>query len=190
MAELAGMHAAALRDHFGQPVDLLGISTGGAIALQVAVDHSAIVRRLVIAAAASWLGESGRQRLRRYGELVAAGKSGAPVLASVLAPPATRWFFAAIIRLQEWLERNIDPADMLATIDAECGFDVTERLGDIKTPTLLIAGARDRAFSPELFRATAAGIPGARLILYPGCGHIGTMLHPHFGRDVAEFLAR
>ena len=57
-----------------------------------------------------------------------------------------------------------------------------------RAPTLVIAGARDRAFSPELFRATAAGIPGARLILYPNCGHIGTMLNPRFGRDVAAFL--
>ena len=91
MAELAAAHATALQAHFPQPVDLLGISTGGAIALQLAVDQPAVLRRLVVAAAASWLGQTGREKLSRYGALIAQGKSGAPVLASVLAPPATRW---------------------------------------------------------------------------------------------------
>jgi pimeloyl-ACP methyl ester carboxylesterase len=61
-------------------------------------------------------------------------------------------------------------------------------LGSIKAATLVIAGDRDRAFSPELFRATAAGIPGARLVLYSGRGHLGTMFDSRFGRDVAAFL--
>jgi pimeloyl-ACP methyl ester carboxylesterase len=53
---------------------------------------------------------------------------------------------------------------------------------------LLIAGGRDRAFPADLVRETAAAIPGARLVIYPRCGHLGTMLHPKFGRDVASFL--
>ena len=78
---------------------------------------------------------------------------------------------------------------MLATIDAECGFDVTPRLGAITARTLVIGGARDHAFSPALFRATADGIR-AQLILYPRAAIWGMMLHPRFGSDVAAFLAR
>jgi pimeloyl-ACP methyl ester carboxylesterase len=188
MADLAAAHAGALQAHFGAPVDLLGISTGGAIALQVAVDHPYVVRRLIVVAAASWLGESGRAKLRLYGERIAAGRSGASVLASVLASPRFHWLATAGLWLAERRTRSVDPSDMLATIDAECGFDVTARLGEIRSPTLVIGGARDRAFSPELFQATASGIPGARLVLYPNRGHIGTMFDPRFGRDVAAFL--
>ena len=94
----------------------------------------------------------------------------------------------AAIRLEEFSQRHIDPANMLATIDAECDFDVRDRLREIKATTLVIGGTRDRAFSTELFRATAAGTPGARLVLYEGRGHLGTMLDPRFGRDVAAFL--
>jgi hypothetical protein len=36
---------------------------------------------------------------------------------------------------------------------------------------LVIAGDRDRNYTPELFRETAKRIPGARLRLYPGKGH-------------------
>jgi pimeloyl-ACP methyl ester carboxylesterase len=166
----------------------MGISTGGAIALQLAVDHPQTVRRLVVACAASSLGDSGRRRLAQYGGLIGQGKSGARVLASVLARPLWRWPTILAIWLDEWLERNLDPGDMLAAIHAECGFDVTDRLSEIHAPTLVIAGEEDRAFSPEQFRATAAGIPGAMLVLYPGRGHISAMFDPRFGRDIAAFL--
>ena len=188
MAELAAAHATALRRLFPTSVDVMGVSTGGAIALEMAVDHPLVPRRLVIAGMASWLGEEGRQKLRRYGELIAQGKSGARVLATVLAGPMLRWPMTALLWLGERGERQHDPADMLATIDAECGYDVTARLGQIRAPTLVIAGEKDRAFTPELFAATAAGIADARLVLYPGRGHIGAMLDPRFGRDVAAFL--
>ena len=190
MTELAALHAEALRDRFEGPVDLMGISTGGAIALQLAVDHPGLVRRLIIVAAASWLGEEGRAKLREYGERVAKGKSGAAILASVLAPRWSQWLVAAKIWLDERSKRDVDPTSMLATIDAECGFDVRARLKEIRLPTLIIGGGRDRAFSEELFRETASGIPGARLVIYPKRGHVGTMWDWRFGRDVAEFLKR
>ena len=90
------------------------------------------------------------------------------MLATVLAGPMLRWPMTALLWLGERGERQHDPADMLATIDAECGYDVTARLGQIRAPTLVIAGEKDRAFTPELFAATAAGIADVRLVLYPG----------------------
>jgi pimeloyl-ACP methyl ester carboxylesterase len=188
MPDLATAHTQALRSRFTEPVDIMGISTGGAIALQLAVDHPQTIRRLVVACAASSLGDRGSRRLAQYGSLIGQGKSGARVLASVLARPLWRWPTILAIWLDEWLERNLDPSDMLATIHAECGFDVTNRLGEIHAPTLVIAGEKDRAFSPEQFRATAAGIPGSKLVLYPGRGHISSMFDPRFGRDIAAFL--
>jgi pimeloyl-ACP methyl ester carboxylesterase len=188
MAEIAAAQATAIRSCFTEPVDVLGISTGGAIALQLAVDHPSLVRKLVVAGAASWLGESGRQRLRKYGALISQGKSGACVLASVLAPKMLRGPAALLLWALSWQERHLDPTDMLTTIHAECEFDVTSRLGAITAPTLVVAGERDHAFSPELFRITANGIPNSCLLLYPRRGHIGALLDPRFGRDVGAFL--
>lgn len=82
----------------------------------------------------------------------------------------------------------IDPRAMLATIDAECGFDVRTRLHEITASVLVIGGGRDRAFPADLLRETAAGIPRARLVIYPRCGHLGTMMHPRFGGDVSRLL--
>jgi pimeloyl-ACP methyl ester carboxylesterase len=188
MPDLATAHADALRSRFAEPVDIMGVSTGGAIALQLAVDHPMVVRRLIVACAASSLGDWGRQQLALYGSLIGQGKSGARVLAPILARSLFRWPMILAIWLDEWLERNLDPADMLATIHAECGFDVTNRLAEITAPTLVIGGENDGAFSPDQFRATAQGIPGAQLVLYPRRGHISAMFDPRFGRDVAKFL--
>lgn len=189
MPELAARHAQILSQLFTEPVDLLGASTGGVIALQLGVNHPSLVNRLIVVAAASWLGKEGRQKLRHYGDEVAGGHSGAKVLASVLASPSKAWLMAFLIWAGHKFSRGSIPNDMLATIDAEVGFNITSQLNQIRAPTLLIAGARDRAFPLSLVQATAAGIPNSRLIVYPKAGHLGTMLNRHFGRDVATFLA-
>lgn len=56
---------------------------------------------------------------------------------------------------------------MLVTVAAEDSFDASSQLHRITAPTPLVAGARDRFYSPELFQETAERIPGARLRLYP-----------------------
>jgi pimeloyl-ACP methyl ester carboxylesterase len=53
------------------------------------------------------------------------------------------------------------------TVAAEDTFDASPRLHHIAAPTLLVAGDRDRFYTPELFRETAERIPGARLRLDP-----------------------
>jgi pimeloyl-ACP methyl ester carboxylesterase len=86
------------------------------------------------------------------------------------------------------MERTWDPMDMIATIEAEVAFDIGEQLGEIRAPTLLICGERDRAFSLELFRQTAERIPRARLIVYEERGHGGSLRDRRFAHDVISFL--
>jgi pimeloyl-ACP methyl ester carboxylesterase len=61
-------------------------------------------------------------------------------------------------------------------------------LPHVTAPTLLVAGDRDRFYSPELFRETAERIPGARLLLYPGKGHAGVLTHRPANREIVAFL--
>jgi pimeloyl-ACP methyl ester carboxylesterase len=81
-----------------------------------------------------------------------------------------------------------DPTDLLITIAAEDTFDTTASLNRITTPTLVIGGARDRFYSADLFRHTARAVPGARLILYPGKGHLGTVTHRAAIEEIRRFL--
>lgn len=52
--------------------------------------------------------------------------------------------------------------DVQAFLNAFVDHDTTDRLGEIAAPTLVIAGGRDMTSRPELCRAVAQLIPGAR----------------------------
>lgn len=50
--DIAERHAEAIRDHFGEPVNVLGASTGGSVVLQLIADRPDVVRKAVVACAA------------------------------------------------------------------------------------------------------------------------------------------
>jgi pimeloyl-ACP methyl ester carboxylesterase len=96
-------------------------------------------------------------------------------------------------RQQAWLASLIlglvppkDPSDLVITIEAEDRFNFRDRLAEIAAPTLVVGGERDPFYSGALFRETAAGIPNARLILYPEMGHPAS--GKQFEQDLLAFL--
>jgi len=50
-------------------------------------------------------------------------------------------------------------------------FDCSKALANIKAPTLVLTGDLDQLISPHNSRLIASLIPGASLIVIPGCGH-------------------
>jgi pimeloyl-ACP methyl ester carboxylesterase len=54
------------------------------------------------------------------------------------------------------------PEDLQRYLDAFLDHDTTDRLPQIAAPTLVLAGGRDSTARPELGRAVAELIPGAR----------------------------
>jgi pimeloyl-ACP methyl ester carboxylesterase len=65
-------------------------------------------------------------------------------------------------------------------------FDEEDTLGSIRLPTTVIVGDHDLMTPVAQARAMVAAIPGARLLLLPGCGHM-VMLERR--REVDEALA-
>jgi pimeloyl-ACP methyl ester carboxylesterase len=51
-------------------------------------------------------------------------------------------------------------------------------LAAIGCPTLVLVGDDDQLTPPVLAREMAAGIPGARLVVVPECGHLSTLERP------------
>jgi proline iminopeptidase len=51
------------------------------------------------------------------------------------------------------------------------GWSVTDRLGEIHIPTLVLAGHDDFLFPPESQALLAAGVPDARLRIIERAGH-------------------
>ena len=193
IADVAGDYARGLDRTFTEPVCILGISTGGSIAQQLAIDHPHLVRRLVLVATACRLGPAGRRMQRDLARFTIAGR---PRRAWAVTAPglATTSAGGRLLAVVLWLSgarlHPKDPSDMLAMIDAEDRFDATPLLHRISAPTLLVAGERDRYYTPELFRETAARISGARLRLYRGKGHasIATLRHRPAIHEILRFL--
>ncbi|WKG04135.1 alpha/beta fold hydrolase [Mycolicibacterium sp. HK-90] len=188
MSELAAHYAEAIDHGFGDAVDVLGVSTAGSVALQLAADHPGLVRRLVVAATACRLGEDGRRMQRRYADLLARGgyrKAEAALSPAIADSRLGQRLMSGVMALSP---RPQDPGGMVAMLLAEDTFDLCGRLSDITAPTLVIAGERDRLYPPDLARRTADGIPGAALQMYPDRMHHTVARGPRFSADVTTFL--
>jgi pimeloyl-ACP methyl ester carboxylesterase len=170
---------------------VVGFSTGGSVALQLAIDHPDVVRRLALVSAACRLGPEGREVQARIAALVREGRrrEASGLMMSVLAvsEPARRALTVAGRLLAPVLMRD-DLDDMLATIDAEDAFDATSWLPEVGAPTLVVGGARDRFYGEDLFARTATGVPDGRLLLHPDKGHVGAISSPRTVEEVLRFL--
>ena len=62
-------------------------------------------------------------------------------------------------------------------------YDVRARLGEIRTPTLVVVGEADWVCPPRASRAIAAGLPAAELLVLPEAGHFP------FGEQPEAFAA-
>jgi pimeloyl-ACP methyl ester carboxylesterase len=125
IAKLAGWHATALRERFGEPVDVMGVSGGGATALQLALDHPQTVRRLVLCVAASRVAEHGLRDLLRIVELEREGRSAARIGSRLIAHGPLRLLLLAAFGLSRSRPRAPGEA---ALVEAAQTWDVTGRL--------------------------------------------------------------
>jgi pimeloyl-ACP methyl ester carboxylesterase len=68
-------------------------------------------------------------------------------------------------------------------------IDSRPMLSSIRCPTLVIVGAQDEPTPPELAEEIASGIPGARLVKIPECGHFSTIERPEaVNKELIAFL--
>lgn len=174
MADLAADYAGAIARDLGEPVLLHGTSTGGSVALQLAIDSPDLVRRLVVAAAACRLSEHGRRVQAEVARRAAAGdaRGVTALLARELAPRPVRHPARGIGWLLGGVTTPGDPTDMVRTIAAEDRFDAEAELDSITAPTLVLGGGADPFYSEALFRRTAEGIRGGRSVIFPGKSHL------------------
>lgn len=174
MSDIAGDYATAIERDLGEPVLVHGTSTGGSVALQLAIDHPQLVRRLVLASAACRLSPTGRRVQAELARRTAVGdlrRAWAPV-AEVAVPRPLRRPVRALTWLTGPLMSADDPSDMLATIAAEDAFDAEPHLGRVRAPTLVLGGDADPFYTEELFRRTAEGVPDGRAVVFRGKGHL------------------
>jgi pimeloyl-ACP methyl ester carboxylesterase len=191
-AEVAERHAEALRDHFGEPVDVVGHSTGGSLTLQLIADRPDVVRKAVVASAAYTLGPGGKHLQRELLHAVEETGRYPPkaILDSMegkLRSRSARVLLSPLAIVVSKRLRIENPTDLIAMLRAEDAFDVRDRLKDIQTETLVICGAQDPFWTLEMFAETAFQMPHGKLIMYRNRGH-ALVIAPEFFRDVTAFL--
>ena len=169
-------------------------SGGGRIGLWLTVDHPELVERMVLAAVASETPPDSpmADRMRRWIELAEAGEWGTffAMMAQQMkaGSEVEAGSFAAAARLQPrpaTPERFI--GELRATLDPS-SF-VTDRLGEIDVPALLLAGEQDQIVPLASTRLVADRIPEALLVTDPECGHTVRSSFRGYDGIVESFLA-
>ncbi len=195
LANFVSMTHGFVRGLDAQEVSLVGHSLGGTIALEFALRYPRQVRSLVLVNPVitgrlqfnlHWF--SRRVPGRFFVNLT---RRAWPRLAArlqlALAEDRLPFFPEGYHR------RNLDDltrttADSLMGSAQAVHNDLTPRLGEVRCPTLVIVGSRDRTVPPGDGRLAAQRIPGARLVELATDHHPGDEAPEDFRRALRDFL--
>jgi pimeloyl-ACP methyl ester carboxylesterase len=189
-----------LMDHLGiEKAHILGISMGGMIAQEIAINYPERVMKLVLGCTFAYRnGDSGHSSeymkylglhdespddelrnvdMRRLlGTVFSLGFNSGP-------------FRMFIYPLSKVYARLHEIGGVRAQFEAILGHHTLDRLHMIKAPTLVISGTEDRLMKSESSEVLASRIPNARLVKIEGGSHavfIGK--RGRFNREVLDFL--
>ncbi len=191
LAEMAHDAAELVRAVAPGPVDVAGISMGGAVALHLTLDHPVLVRSQVL------VNTSGRLRPRhlggwldyslRYLTLRMMGMASRARLAAWHTFPHAHQAELRQ-RLFEQIVQSNAHGYMQSLWEMGC-LNLLPRLGAIQAPTLIVTGARDRTIRPENQRLLVEAIRGARHVIIARGGHGVTVDQiEEFNRTLLAFL--
>jgi pimeloyl-ACP methyl ester carboxylesterase len=161
---------------------LFGHSMGGLLAQRIALRHPGRVRSITVSGAMP-SDAAGLRQLRhiRLGFVLR--------MSRLRFPEGREGDVAAGLALARAIASPgypFDEADVRAAVEHEVTSGIRDpeaqsrqtgahwhgrRLADLTAPTLVLHGEQDPVLRPSAARATAAAVPGARLVLLPGVGH-------------------
>jgi 3-oxoadipate enol-lactonase/4-carboxymuconolactone decarboxylase len=148
-----------------------GDSVGGAVGLQLLLDAPERVRAAAIVCSGARLGDEAMWRERA--DLVR--RSGTPVM---VEGSARRWFRPGFIEEQPELATGLlhalqeaDRFGYASVCGALATFDVRDRLGEIATPVVAVAGAYDVAAPVAGMAEVAHGVADGRLLVLDRVAH-------------------
>ncbi|MGZ4436855.1 MAG: bifunctional 3-oxoadipate enol-lactonase/4-carboxymuconolactone decarboxylase PcaDC [Nocardioidaceae bacterium] len=169
----------SLADGFGPArFHYAGDSVGGAVGLQLLLDAPQRVASATLLCTGARIG-SPESWQERVADLRATGTAG------LVSASAARWFGPGFLDRQP--ERGSALLHALQDADddgyaAVCGalatFDVRDRLGEITTPVLAVAGATDAVTPPSGLALVAEGVADGRLVVLDGVGHLAPVEAP------------
>ena len=164
--------AALLDAHAPEGAVVVGVSVGGMIAQALAATRPDLVHALVLSNTGLQVGTA-----QGWAARIAAVEAGG--VKAVAGDVTAAWF------PQAWRDANPDAAEgwrtMLGRQNARgyadlcralADADLTADAGRIACPTLCVGGTGDGSTPPDVVERLAAAIPGARLAMIDGAGHL------------------
>jgi pimeloyl-ACP methyl ester carboxylesterase len=172
------------------PAHVVGLSMGGMIAFQMAVDTPEAVRSLIIAnSGPEMILRTFRQRLLIRSRFAVVRLFGMAALGRMIAKPVFPKPEQAALRqtFEDRLAEN-DPRAYLDSLRALIGWSVADRIGGIRCPVLVIGSDQD--YTPvEWKREYTKRIPGARLAVLEDSRHIAPIdRKQEFNHLLTDFL--
>ena len=165
-----------------KPAFVFGISLGGMIAQELVLRHPALVEALALGATHAGFVRARWPRLSAMAGFFALitlgpGKRGRRLAKLCISPD---FHASSATEFDRWLlvmERS-SPLVNLVHLSAVFRHSTHRRLKSLGKPTLLITGDRDRIIPVENARALEKLIPGAKLVVLPGAGHLFPLEQP------------
>ena len=190
--EAMAADVAALLEALDAPAaHVVGLSLGGCVALALALDHPARVRSLTLVNTFAWPRPAGfRAALRMLVRLGLLACAPMRVVAAHVArglfprPDQRELYLAAVASLAGNPRRTY-----VASLRSLASFDVRRRLGEVRCPTLVVAGDRDATVPLAAKRLLQQSIPGAELTVVDDSGHVTPCDQPaRFNALLLRFL--
>ena len=188
----AAEDAIELLDHLDvEEAVFVGMSQGGYLSLRAALVDPDRVRALVLIDTAADL--DGPDAVAGYEAMFGVLRNGAEEEREAVLAGVAGMLLGEERLYPTWIPRwrAIDPDDLGNAAGALLERDdVSERLGEIECPALVVHGAADRAISIDRAEALARGLPGCRgLVRVDGAAHAPNLSHPDVvNRALAGFL--
>ena len=192
VTELAADAAAVLDAAGVERAHVLGTSLGGMIAQHLALAYPQRVDRLVLACTTpggpdAWPMPDVTVSLLARMPLMAQDVALRRAVENALAHPREELVERI---LEHRLAKPQPPAAWMAQAAAGASFDLFDRVGEIRAPTLVLQGTEDVVVDPRNAGLLAERIPDARVELFPGTGHLFFWEQPdRFVAAVREFLS-
>jgi len=185
-----------LLDHLSIPRAVVaGFSLGGSIGQAFAADYPDRIAALIIVSSACARTAEEQAAVDARVAQVAAG--GPP---AVVDGALKRWFTDGFASkhpalIEYWRQRLLgnDPVPYSAVYQlySEVDRQLLHRLGDIRTPTLVITGDKDPGQTPRMAQEMNRRIAGSELQIFPGIPHMSTLeAADQLNAAIADFAQR
>ncbi len=193
-------HAAAMTDVFAElgigDAYLIGLSWGGMVAMRFALANPQRVAGLVLMDTSAR--KDSRLNRAKYRSLLPLARTLGLPRALIAREVSPKMFCAKTLRerpdVVSAFTRALSGFDRLGISRAGRAVmtdrtDISSRISEIRTPTLVLCGREDSATKPEESELIARRIPGARLSFIDDAGHLSALERPEVvTRHIVDFV--